>query len=666
MDLAAPLGLALAGLLLPLVLLYVLKVRRARRRVPSTWLWGAARRDLEARSPWQKLRVQLPLVLQALALLILAVGAARPTSHGPSVLADHLAIVVDTSASMSATDPASGATRLELARQVAHERVTGLAPGAEVMVIAAGHEARMVLPFERDRRRIEAALAALGAEAAEGELETAVGLAASRLAELGGRRSLVVVTDGALARPADLGASAVPLEVSLVGTALDNAAIVRVDVQSGRDAPAGREEVQAFLMVANFGTTARELYVTMREDNASDVLASRSIVLAPGERQPVLLGFHATPGDHGRGLVFDLSPHDAMPVDDVAFGRVPEGRQLPVVVSAAEDAPSPWLLRALGADPLVELTHVPLAGLASAPVPHGAFVVLEGSCSAAPGGDLLLVHPPTGRCHGTEVGSAVEAPRITDWDHADPRLRFVGLDGVLVASARPVVPESPRQALVRSDRGALVADASTSGRSVTVVGFDVGESNWPLRASFVLFVRNLLEQARMHRASGLAAAAVVGEPLRAVVPRGVAEVELEVPPPAPLAATAHDAPRERRTLPARDGLCIVPEVDRVGLFRLDWKAPTPGSLVVPVNLASAAESDLRARADAPTTGAAAVTTRAEQGEGRSDWSFLFALCALAFVLFDLWYFGRPTRPVRLAPGAAPRLPDRPPARGATR
>ena len=36
------------------------------------------------------------------------------------------------------------------------------------------------------------------------------------------------------------------------------------------------EEVQAFLLVANFGARPRDLYVTMREENASDVLASRS------------------------------------------------------------------------------------------------------------------------------------------------------------------------------------------------------------------------------------------------------------------------------------------------------------------------------------------------------------------------------------------------------
>ena len=35
--------------------------------------------------------------------------------------------------------------------------------------------------------------------------------------------------------------------------------------------------LNGFLVVANYGKTPRELYVTMREENASDVLASRRI-----------------------------------------------------------------------------------------------------------------------------------------------------------------------------------------------------------------------------------------------------------------------------------------------------------------------------------------------------------------------------------------------------
>ena len=59
-------------------------------------------RDLLAKSPFRRLVVQVPLVLQALALILLALAFARPAIRGGAVLGDYLAIVVDTSASMNA------------------------------------------------------------------------------------------------------------------------------------------------------------------------------------------------------------------------------------------------------------------------------------------------------------------------------------------------------------------------------------------------------------------------------------------------------------------------------------------------------------------------------------------------------------------------------------
>ena len=41
LSLLAPKGLWLLGLLAPLVVLYILKIRRQRRRVASTWLWAS-------------------------------------------------------------------------------------------------------------------------------------------------------------------------------------------------------------------------------------------------------------------------------------------------------------------------------------------------------------------------------------------------------------------------------------------------------------------------------------------------------------------------------------------------------------------------------------------------------------------------------------------------
>jgi hypothetical protein len=55
LELLNPSGLWMLSALVPLVILYILKVQRQRLKVPSTWLWAAAQRDLLARSPFKRL-----------------------------------------------------------------------------------------------------------------------------------------------------------------------------------------------------------------------------------------------------------------------------------------------------------------------------------------------------------------------------------------------------------------------------------------------------------------------------------------------------------------------------------------------------------------------------------------------------------------------------------
>jgi hypothetical protein len=628
-ELLSPALLGLLGLLAPLILLYVLKVKRQRMLIASTWLWQQARRDLMARSPFKRLVLQLPLLLQALALIALAIAAARPATKGKALKGDHLAIIIDTSASMSAQDGSAGKPRIELAKDAAQSLVARLPPGADAMILDAGRDTRIALPPDRDTRRMRAAIDRLVARDVEGDLAEAIALAVNRLKQLRGERRIVVLTDGNLAKPAPLEGDAVPLEVIQVGERVANTAIVRVDVRVGEDPVLKREQVQAFLLVANYGSRPRDVFVTMRQRNASDTLASRKVLVEPGQRLPVVLSFNPAEGDYGTGLIFDLSPHDAMPVDDVAYGRVPAGRKLPVVLASAKGE-SPWLLRALVSDPYAAVRSGKLSKMLSPEsVPHDALVVLDGACpQAPPGGDLLIVNPPAGDCLGTTIGATAEKPIITSWEHADERMRFLTLDGVHVSEARLLDPESKRQALITTDAGVIAADVSTSSRSATLLGFDVGESNWPLKASFVLFVRNVMEQARSHRSSGLGGPAVAGAPLRATVPSSVSSIEVETPD------------GEVTTLPARNGLVVVPEVARAGLYQLRWKEPRAGSLWVPVNLTSAAESDLSKAPLESASSEVRVTANASDVEAHHEWSWLLALFALALIVFDVWYLTR--------------------------
>lgn len=655
LDFLAPKGLLLLGLLIPLIVLYILKIRRNRRVVSSTWLWATAQRDLLARSPFKKLVLQIPLILQALVLLLLGFALARPATRGREFTGDHIAIILDASASMAALagdnalgNAANPARRIDVARQSAKDIISGLTPGSDALILEAGRDARVVAPLDRDLVRIKAAIDRVEVKDVEGDLGAAVALAVDRLRQLGGNRRILVITDGNLARPTSLSGITLPLEVITVGQPVENAAIVRVDVRSGLEPKTGREQVQGFLLLANFGKSQRELYVTMRQENASDVLASRRLLLLPGERQPVVLTFAPSPGDYRKGLIFEISPHDALAMDDVAYGRVPAGDKLPVfLVSSDGESASPWLERVVLADPMVSLTKASLSSLASpVGIDPESLMIIEGACPPnPPGGDLLIVNPPQGRCFGTMVGAVVENPIITSWENADARMRFLALDGMHVAKANVLKPDGATQELIRTQQGTIATDISTSTRTGTLLGFNVGDSDWPLKASYVLFMRNLLELARTHRAHGITGPARAGEPLRVAVPASAEKLE----------AIGPDG--QKIDVSFRSGLAVLPDTPRVGFYRLNWQGAQAGTTLVPANLVSAAESDLASKALSFQNENIKVTSAGTEPDAHNEWTWVLALAALGFVLADIWYFTR--KPRIRSPLAAPEMPKTP-------
>lgn len=651
LSLLAKEGLWALLLVPPLVALYILKVRRRRAVVASTWLWQSAQRDLLAKSPFKKLVAQLSLLLQLLALVLLALALARPAFLSSDAPGRHVAIVVDVSASMSASaEPGApnGTTRLDKAKDAALALVASLPPGSEAMVIAAGRDARVAAPLDRDLRRTEAAIRAIAAEDVEGDVMPALSLAVDRLKGFDDAK-ITLLTDGNLAREPALGSLALPLELVKVGAPLENTAIVRSDVRLGRAAKGGAEEVQAFLVLESWAAAPREVFVTVRRPDAPDPLDARRLLIQPREPTPVVLSFAATAVDYKQPLLFEVSPHDDLAVDDSAWARVPAGQKLPVVLLSNEvGKASPWLERVLAADPDVTLLKATAAELAAhTDLDEGALIVSDGLCPSeeVPGGDLVIVHPPAGRCFGVEVGAPVERPQLTSWESSDPRLRFLTLDGVGIASAAALTPASPAGALVRARDSVVVADATTAARSVTLIGFDVGESDWPLKASYVLFMRNVTELARAHRMSGFTGAAVVGEPLRVNVPQGATEVVALDPSGAPLEASL------------RGGLVIVPSVARVGLYKISYEAAQPGTVWAPVNLSSAAESDLSRAIEPPASATVTVRSAEEVPERYRDLSWILAAVALALLLFEVIHHTRAPKPSR-AGVALPKAPER--------
>jgi hypothetical protein len=637
-ELQNPRGLILLAGAVPIVLFYILKIQRRRQRVPSTLLWSAAQRDLLAKQPFRRLVAELPLILQLLALAVLALALARPATRGSGITGDHIAIVIDTSASMGARSrgmrgsPAPG-TRMAEARAAALDVIAGLAPGADAIVIEAARDPRVVSPLERDARHLRAAVGSLAVRDVEGDLAPAVALAADRIRALSGKRRVVVITDGAPARDAPLVASGLDTQVVMVGDAEENAAIVRVDVRAGVDPATRRDQVQAFVMLRNYADKPRDAFVTLTVEGSAEPTASRRVLLAAGEKMPVVLTFEPSAVEQGNGLVVQLAPGDALAIDDVAFGRVPAGRRMPVTL--ASGATYSWVARALEADAELDLQRVTVAELGTVNVDPDALVIVEGACPRSPPGhDVLIVAPPTGACMGVDVGAPIEQPQLTSWETGDPRFRFLTLDGVHVARSARLASDGIAAGLVRAGDTTLIADASVPGRTVTILGFDPGESDWPLKASFVLFVRNVLEIARLHRDQGAVAPVRTGEPLRVVVPGFVRTIRVDGP-----GMPEHD-------VTAKAGFAIVPAVERAGFYHVRWTEPHVGGALVAANLASERESDIRPRPVIIDSGAglATSTTGGRVADAHNEYNSWLALVAALIIAFDAWWLTRGPRP----------------------
>src|SRR5437764_1107989 len=106
MGILAPVGLLLGLLAIPIIIFYMLRLRRQEITVSSNLLWRQVTQDRQANAPWQRLRRNLLLLLQLLVLAGLVAAVARPFVLTSAPAAGNLVVVLDGSASMQATDGA--------------------------------------------------------------------------------------------------------------------------------------------------------------------------------------------------------------------------------------------------------------------------------------------------------------------------------------------------------------------------------------------------------------------------------------------------------------------------------------------------------------------------------------------------------------------------------
>jgi Ca-activated chloride channel family protein len=627
MSFLAPAALGLLALLPVIVAMYLLKLRRPEREVSSVYLWRRMVRDVEANAPWQKLKANLLLILQLLFLLALIAALARPFTWAEGAGGQATILIVDTSASMAATDVAPN--RLQAAKDQARRLVDNLPQETRLTVIAAGKEAQVMAASSRDRRQVHQAIERIQPDHAGSDLSVALELA-SAMAARQPDTEIVVLSDGRANLPERLAIKGT-LRYLPIGISGENQAISLLTLQPSP----GGSTLTAFAQVSNYGETTAQRRISFYGDG--QLLDVYDLEIQPGGQQVVL----AADLPLGNGQIearLDDQAGDILPDDDRAFAVLGDSQPAPVTLVTEGNL---FLETALSLMPGIELTQ---ADTSESTLPQDAQLTIFDNTvpitATLPAGNLLFIAPPSSTSYFTTTGT-VDAPSMRAVATEDPLLAHVSLaEASLLDAARIPLPDWAQLVVagdIPTEEGLpgstpLIFRGQVDGRRVVVFAFDLRHSDLPLTVAFPILWANTIQWLAPGSAGDVPLQITPGETLTFAVPPDVEAVQVTRP----------DGATSR--LAAQGGRVTLAETSDLGLYQVQWGEAQGFRLAV--NLFLPQESDLKPADNLPGLGQNQAQAGLAPQQARREWWRWLALAGLV-ILTGEWLVYQRSALVRL-------------------
>ena len=469
MGFLAPSALLFGLLAIPIVALYLLRLKGRERRVSSTFLWRQIVHDIEANTLWQRLHRNLLLLLQLLVLAALVLALSRPYVLRTTGDQGDLILVLDASASMQATDV--DPSRFGEAQQRALRRVERFPQDNLTTVILMGDVPEIIVAQSRDGNRVRRAISEARPAANGANLASALSLAASVVR---GERptQVVVLSDGNVTGLEPVGPLPFDLAYEIVGISRSNLAIAAFSV---RDTETGTE---GLARVVNYGQEAQATSLHLFADGS--LYDVRELEVAGSGDQT--LRWFSLPS--AAVMSVRLSPGDTFALDDQAWATSSSGRRARVLLASNGNR---FMEKALSLHPDLDVIKATPSSFSS----DGKYDlwVFDGFVPAfLPEGAVLVLDPPAG---STEWVSSVPVPVETTRPSGDEMLRYVDLSTVHVREAVPLQLPPDARVFLESDKGPLLAAWEEPSRRIVAIAFDLHHSDLPLQPAFPIFVQDM-------------------------------------------------------------------------------------------------------------------------------------------------------------------------------
>ncbi|MDP9173581.1 MAG: VWA domain-containing protein [Planctomycetota bacterium] len=652
-----------------LLVLYFLKLRRREQAVSSTLLWRKAIQDLQVNAPFQKLRRNLMLLLQMLILAALLLALARPVLNYTPGAGPRAIIMIDRSASMSATDMPGSQTRLAEAKRRAKDLVSTMGRDGAAMIIAFDDSAQTVQPFTSDARVLNNAIDSITPTDRKTRLESAYRLAdaqaAFTAAEAAGQTrqapDIYLFSDGR-AEDSDKVSVEGILHFEQIGSpGAQNIAIVAMNARRNYEAPT---EVQVFARLANYGPDpVTDVQVQMSVDG--HVRSAGSVNLLPEnytdeqQRQAIAAGFVPKASIEFPAQQLSTSAvikveqvsgnPDKLAADDSAVVVIPPPKILSVLLVTDGN----WFLEhGLGVQRLKTLDTM------TPPEYHALPQASEGGKKLPKPYDIIVFDrdddlkpeevPHSGAAiyfgcvpPGLELKVAVDSVgqrviednnEVLDWKRDHPILRHMNLGKLYAAHAYKLMPTLNSEVLVEGTNCPLMVLDRENRAIHLILPFDILPSNFPLQPVWPIFLNQTLQYMALGTEMDVRPSYDPGVTLR--IPRSNLQ---KIDPN--LDSITLDGPMGKIKLKIPPtGDFVLPALNQVGLYTTD--PPVPQYENIAVNLLSETESNLLPASGAPGTKGSESHVEVATKSRFELWWWLVAAGALPLLMIEWWVYTR--------------------------
>lgn len=641
MPFLAPLSLLFGLIAVPILILYMLRLRRREVIVSSTLLWQKLVRDREANAPWQKLKRNLLLFLQLFILTLLVLALARPFIRVPSLVNRSIVVLLDGSASMQATDVVP--SRFAAAQGEVDRLIAALGSGHQMTLIQVGQTPRVLAAATTDKRLLYDTVAAAGPEEGGADWGAAFALAAG--AAQGFRDAkVIIISDGGVPQ----GLPPLPAETVYVpvGVSAENLAITALATRETE------EGVQLFASVTNVGTRLQSTLLSLEVDGV--LFDAREISVPPGET--VDLSWNLPSQTAVIGARLSDNPEDYLALDNRAVTVHEAGVNNRTLIVSDGNL---FLEQIYAVLPGIEPFKLPAeADFPDPDVDPFDLYVFDGVAlpDPLPPADLLVINPQPGDLAGSpiSVGEVITGTQQTAAVRLvnSPLLQFVDWGGVNIRQMRQI--QAPwAETLVEAAAGPLILAGERDGHRIAILAFDLRDSDLPLQITFPILMANLTNWLSPGRVFDVPNSLQPGDVVSLSPPAGVTGVEITRPDGTVWAAEFGEGGL-LFTDTGQSGLYSVAIIDETGVRPAGQFA---------INLFALEESTIEP-AEAVLVGATEIQSGTDDDVGQREFWLWLAAAAVLVLLIEWWIFHQGTRWPALprtldVEGALRRLKNRP-------